>query len=240
MKNQAISRLHPHQKRLERASEHGGALFLILIAIALFAALSYALTLSSRSGQSNISTERAKLAAGEMIQHSNAVHQALKTLLVKGCTDETISFESPETGVTYRNNSSPTDRRCDVFHFYGGSTKYVGLPQGAQTLDTTADDWYFTGSISYEGIGTGAPELSMYAEGLQKDVCMQINNLLGIPNDGSDAPDDETDADVFTGSYPAATPQNTLGEEAAALKGQQSFCRKDGTNYFFHKVLITR
>lgn len=60
-----------------RRSERGNILFMILIAVALFAALSYAVTSSSRGGSKGIGEERARLLASRIVQYGTSIEQAV-------------------------------------------------------------------------------------------------------------------------------------------------------------------
>lgn len=108
-----------------RHYQSGNVLFLILIAVVLFAALSYAITQSSRGSHSGVSNEKLQLQASKILQYSTALENAIMRMQVyNGCTDAQISFEhSPFNGsdTTYDNPTSPSDFSCHVFHPNGGS-----------------------------------------------------------------------------------------------------------------------
>lgn len=115
------------QAQASRSS--GNVLFLILIAVALFAALSYAVTSSSRSGSGDISGEKAALDAAVNDQCNAAVAGAEQRLnIVKGCTLDRISYEQPNG--SNANPKAPTNKTCHVFHSKGGSV----APCGAYAL----------------------------------------------------------------------------------------------------------
>ena len=65
-------------------NSNGNALFLILIAVALFAALSYAVTQSGRGGGS-IDRETAELNAAQIVQYMGAMQSAVQKLQLYGC-----------------------------------------------------------------------------------------------------------------------------------------------------------
>jgi hypothetical protein len=128
-------------------SQSGNALFLILIAVALFAALSYAVTVSGRGG-GTVSKETAQLEAAAISSYLGEIRNAVTRLrLTGGCTDAQINFEGsgytdgptgPYGGtVMIANNSnpsSPTNDSCDVFHKNGGGV----VPRVIQVTNPTA------------------------------------------------------------------------------------------------------
>lgn len=71
--------------------ENGNALFLILIAVALFAALSYAIT-NSRRGGGNIDRETATLNAASLVQMTTLLRSAADRMVLFGTTTKS-SFQ---------------------------------------------------------------------------------------------------------------------------------------------------
>lgn len=106
----------------------GNILFLILIAVALFAALSYAVTQTNRSSSDGLSKDKAKLAASSLIQYTTQLEQAItKMKLFNSCSDNQISFErAPFDGsdTNYVNPNAPSDFKCHLFHTSGGAIPY--------------------------------------------------------------------------------------------------------------------
>jgi len=67
---------------IKNSPKAGNVLFLILIAVALFAALSYAVTSSSRSGTGGVGEDKAKLAASTLLQYAAGVEQKLLRMTI--------------------------------------------------------------------------------------------------------------------------------------------------------------
>lgn len=111
-----------------RPKEQGNVLFLILIAVALFAALSYAVTSSTRGGGGSILKDKAREYASAIIQNTMAIRSAVNRIkLSNSCSDDMIDLLN---NVYMRNNGSainlanplaPSDKRCNVFDIAGSS-----------------------------------------------------------------------------------------------------------------------
>ena len=65
--------------------QSGNVLFIILIAVALFAALSYAVVGSSRNTGGNIDDENTHLIASEILNYVSSVETAFTRLRARGC-----------------------------------------------------------------------------------------------------------------------------------------------------------
>jgi hypothetical protein len=108
-------------------SNKGNILFLILIAVALFAALSYAITGSSRSGSNTISKDKAKLAASHILSWTAKFDKAVqRMMIIDGVKPYELSFRSNQKRYngTFANNTYNNVRcsgtKCRVFHPDGG------------------------------------------------------------------------------------------------------------------------
>lgn len=97
-------------------SQKGNVLFIILIAVVLFAALSYAVTQSSSSGGGNISKEQAKLDQAVLENYLSAINTGVTRLTIaRGC--DTVDFTPPADWVA-------GDKSCHIFHPDGAGVSY--------------------------------------------------------------------------------------------------------------------
>ena len=228
--------LHAPKKSRTRQSESGNVIFYILIAIALIAALSYAVSSSSRSGgDSALSEERARILATEILEYSNAIATATSLLKLRGCSDLEISFEN-QTLTGYANSNSPNNNICDIFHINGGGITY----QKPNSAASNSQNWGFTGSRDIVGVGTTSPDLFLILHDVNREVCMKLNDMLNVPRTSGNAPaDNGGDMTAFTGSYASG---DALGDEDANLERQPKACYHDGDDdvYRFYYTLIAR
>jgi len=240
-------------------SQSGNVLFYILIAVALLAALTFAVAQSGRGSTKQVSEERARLLATEIIEYANIVSAAVTQLKLRGCTDTEISFEGAQShdASDYVNPNAPTDNFCHIFDVNAGGVIYKNPPaearivssgprpyecNGASFYNRECENYYFTGAGAVIGVGNdgGASanrELLMYFTNISEQICTAINALLdidGIPTD----PDAVWGQDrTFKGGY-----VNFNQIDAPELEGITSGCVQDSTNpdYSFYKVLIAR
>ena len=175
----------------------GNILFILLIAIALFAGLTLAITQSGKNS-GGAKKEKAALIATEIMEYAGSVKIAVQKLLFKGCDDTQISFErSPFDGsdTNYVNPNAPTSKKCHVFHPNGGGINYKtptdAMSDSANSGETDYQKLVFTSScVQYIGSSSalancnGDSDDSPYTEilliipYLKQSVCEQINKKL--------------------------------------------------------------
>lgn len=172
-------------------AHRGSALFLILIAVALFAALSYAVTQTGR-GSGTTAKEDLTLCLAEIDSHFKAVESAVTRIKAQGYADHQIDGYSN----IYKNkNGSPlgaangacTSDDCRIFADRGGYATPLVLPD--KCLDLT--DNFFVGSAAgghtyfqvYRVPGVGSQtENSLYAQiiRISDEVCKAYNTRAGF------------------------------------------------------------
>lgn len=226
--------------------QHGNALFLILIAVALFAALSYAITQTSRGGGS-ITKETNMLAARGLVEYATQLRITIDRMrITNNCSDTEISFEHDGTSV-YDNPSSPADGRCQVFHTNGGGMDYRNAHAEA-LLSGASGTWVFNTANEVIGVGTdcsgnACTELVAQVSRVKRDVCLEINNRLGVDNPSGEPPDE---SDIITGGFFTGTYSYgaLLGDAATELQGEFAGCLYESTNvpayYVYYHSLIER
>lgn len=188
--------------------QNGNALFLILIAVALFAALSYALTSSSRGG-GDISREQALITASNIMQQLNQLNIAADRMNISGRPYDQIEFfQGGDCNPDYTLCSTGED--C-LFAPEGGNVIVTNFPNDAFTefndgwlsypgdtsgntatnvwldCDTDVFDW---GSDT--GTGGSGHERVMYLDNISEQVCRSYNEQFGytgIPGDDKPSTD---------------------------------------------------
>lgn len=212
-------------------SEHsrkGNVLFIILIAVALFGALTAAVTRSTSTvSPETLSEGKAKIFASEMMQYGQELEQAVNRLItLKGCDPTQISFDDNVATVgPYDNSNSPGDYHCHVFHINGGGVSYkqpnpewfvanpgpMGGLTGKISFLTTcvyAAGPPFTGSNCNVDIPAGPQQyadLIVTIPGIKKEICEAIAEKLSgngtIPVDSYNA----FGSTPFTGDFGVQT-----------------------------------
>lgn len=110
-------------------NSRGNVLFLILVAVVLFAALSYAVTRSfSGSSGSGVVDEKARLAAASILSYQVAVKTAVDRMRMSGIAIEDIDYTLPSASSF---NTAPYEKK--IYHPQGGGLAYQQLPEGAVT-----------------------------------------------------------------------------------------------------------
>ena len=238
-------------------NQSGNVLFLILIAVALFAALGYAVSNSSRSGGSSPTKDKIETNASAIIQYVSVIRSSIQKMrLANNCQDTQLDFSSL---IYQRNNGNPIDPsntsvpsgfRCHLFSSAGGSVVPIVPPAGSLAPPTAvATQWKpgHYGVLVYQlkNIGTddaggteSANDLMYQMNYLTKETCLALNDKLGVANPSGDAP-----TLTITGSaglYINGSLAATRIVEGPQITGKREFCFKSGTDYNFTFTLLER
>ncbi len=230
-----------------RSGQSGNVLFLILIAVALFAALSYAVTQSSRSGGEGIAKDKAKLYAAQFVQYGTSLEQAIMRMRLAKVPEHGFDMASSVTHLSAANATCTTNL-CKLFHIEGGGISPDFLDDKAfdKSLPSASGGVYRRNifrTISVVDVGSDLDELVLIIHGLDKTVCTLINKSLGIQDGGNPPTEGFTGYAGYHGTlttFPEGTGE--LGEQAAIFEGKQNFCAYfDATyGYTYYHVLMSR
>ncbi len=208
------------------AREKGNALFLILIAVILFAALSYAITQSNRSG-GNPSRETNLIAGTTVTQYPSAIRTAITRMMLRGVAASDIDFMDPSDA---NFNNAPVTAK--VFHPNGGGAVYQNVDPNTVELDSSnvpLGDWHFLANKVVTNIGTATGDVVAVLTRVRTGICERINEQItgstAIPASGlSDAQAIADGASAFTG---------------AGITGQPFLCvsTTDSHNVYYHVLL---
>ncbi len=172
--------------------QRGNILFLILLAVILFAALSYAVTSSMRGGGKDASKETPQAAAAHILQTLDQVNVAVTRMhLSQNLPYENISFEyivRNSTGGSWNTWANPTctSDNCRVFKPGGGgaapSTFYKFGVANATGWDP---GWHAPGSmyisvLQWPHAKTSANDVVMTIAAIDPNICNEINRNLDI------------------------------------------------------------
>jgi hypothetical protein len=215
--------------KFSKQSESGNVLFLILIAVALFAALSYAVTQSSRSGSGEATSEKSLISGAQITQYPAGVRtDIIRMMIDNNISVDQLEFNGPsDFGALTANPSGKFTR--SVFHPDGGGATYQMAP--ADVMDSgSPGQWYYNADWAVANIGTttGADssgnEMTAFLVGVKQSVCQKIDDALGITTNPIPvlANGATTDFEKTQGTGAnTASPPNTFELFAAAPAGTQ-------------------
>jgi len=174
--------------------EKGNALFLILIAVALFAALSYAVTQSGRSG-GGVDKEDTMIKVAQTIQYmSSLTNAATRLTIIDGIDPTNITFET--TPLSHKPCINGTG--C-LFTSEGGGAAWQNEVVGTTRYATTS--WNF----SVTDVGTTAADVLTYTYNLTQSECEQFNKGLGLSAPVAEDPDSTVPYNAYPGEHYACS-----------------------------------
>ena len=240
--------------------QKGNAIFIILIGIALFAALSYAVTQSIRGESDSGAKEKTDIEATALLASANGIATAIKAMIaVNNCKDTEINFYVPNLAYAsqFSNASAPSDKSCNVFALEGGGLGFTKPNKNIFDQDFSSSsagwDWLFEGSRCIWGAGTGPTactvatqsDLVAFLPYIKKDICQAINKKYDIVQSGYDVPAEGFSTERFNGTYIYNGGIIGASATATSLRNKLAGCFRSTTggtkdSYVFYYTLLTR
>lgn len=160
-------------------SQNGNALFLILIAVALFAALSYAITNSGR-GSANVNRERADIIASNLLQSIALMQNQFQRLNIIGGYDQVLfnDLGANASGTCYSGKTPTTP--CNTIGLFSPESG-LALPDRPDETKSAAfgsNIWSWQSRavvIDTSEVGTTTPDTIIFLYHLTKEICEAIN-----------------------------------------------------------------
>lgn len=243
-----------------RRRESGNVLFWILIATALFGALSYAVADMMRGGGGDSEQEMRRTYATEILQFTDALRKSVHSMRIDGVDVSAISFENTILTGSYVNASCAAGARCRLFESTGGGLAYQppetawldsrfssepGYGQWLFPSDSCVRDYPAQDAADCKGDSVDNEDLMVMLPYVGAKLCMNINTQFGIDNPGGDAP---AAADCHGGAEYTGSFTETYSIDAPGLSGKAAGCFKQpaacdastGGYYVFYRVLAGR
>lgn len=159
-------------------SQSGSGLIYVLIAVALFAALSYALVRQNDSEETAmLQDENIVMYANYVIQYASQIQMGIDNMIFTGSEVSDLDFSLP--GEAAFSAGSAADRVHHVFHPDGGN---MSAPTFPQALDQGGSDpvsgWYLGAFNNFEWTETIANDVILTAYNIPENVCAAINEQI--------------------------------------------------------------
>jgi hypothetical protein len=241
-----------------RGAEAGSALWMVLIGVVLFAALSAAVAQMMR-GTGDVRTEMGNVNATQLLQFTDALRKSVQAMAIDGIPVGRISFDTPQ--LTGYDNTACTTSDCKVFDVNGGGVSFD--PPDKNWLDDgfAGEDgygqWLFPDDScvkDYPGKDAGDcasdtidnEELMVMLPFMRADVCAKIDAQAGIAGGGGAIPE-AASCHSAGGKFIGAFAEGNA-VDAPGLEGQPAGCFKQPDTcgasqagyYVYYKVLIGR
>ena len=255
--------IKPHASTAPRRTRHGESgniLFLILIAVALFAFLSFVVAQSTRGTGGDGNRENTSMRASRVIQYATYAHQAMQRMKFRGVPPDQYCFDDDNWGHNDYYHSGCDNPRNQLFSNdpAGGNVPWARPPEEAND----GSPWYFPANICIAGQGTSiamncdsdgtgeSEDLIMVLPNMDYAVCMAINKHLGIPEYADRPP--MAGPNMFAGGMPKfagtfadGTVINSAGTDITVVRDRQQACVEGNGNppantFHYYQVLLAR
>lgn len=193
-------------------SEKGNVLFLILIAVALFAALSYAVGTSTRGSGKNTNEEKLKTGAAAIQNYVASVRSAVQRLMLSNdCTVQNLDWRntywkrldgSPSVGILHAPISPKSG--CAIFTSQGGpiSDSIDFGAYGDKVHNSLPDTWRIKAGhatpvwVNRKNEGSAANDIAIIIRGMDNAMCSYLLDPVTRPDGVIESYADISDANL--------------------------------------------
>ena len=131
--------------------QKGNAIWFVLVAVALLAALTMSMTRSSDTVEQNGDIERARILASDLMRYTGGMKAAIDKMLLTGISESDLCFHAPEWGHSDYNGPSCAESTNQLFNVDGAGLAW-------RTFDFVSG-WDIFGSHKVDNLETSAAEL---------------------------------------------------------------------------------
>jgi len=218
-----------------RQSNKGNVLFIILIAVMLFGALTAAITRSER-GSGSLDKERGLINASDYMAYTSTIEKTVARMLSNDMSENQLSFANDvwefndgtkvETDAMFANCTTDS---CKVFHPAGGGLDVKTFADNQPPSPGTGDiksGHAGVFSLKVTGVGTDAHDLVLMVAVVDRNTCRQINEQMKIVNPGNAPPADGwAGAALYGGAFSGPDDAtDEIGDAATQIVGKTAGC----------------
>lgn len=238
-------------------SQRGNILFLILLAVVLFAALSYAVISTQRGGGKDASDEKASSCAARLLAYGSLLEQTITRMQmvndvplykIDAKADQRKNYQGVSSAAQAHDNTAcatADEPVCGLFN----QTPYQTFEDCAAPASTSslAPGQHLIQIAPVQNVGTAKNDLVMRVEWVLPAVCREVNRSMGITSTPNNWPSGNW-ADVNAAMTEAALDATglqafgTTADTSSVVAGKQAFCILTTTSVggFFYYVVATR
>ena len=223
-----------------RATERGNALIYVLIAVALFAALSFTLGRQTNTNEAGgLSDQKADLYATQLISYAAQAKSALDQMGFTGTEANDFDFMLP-TDANFNTGS----HIHKVYHPAGGGLNPGRIPDSAATSAITDPPagWYMGRFNNVQWTETVGQDVILVAYQIKREICekinLKVNGSATIPAIDDSIRETMIDDDLYTGSNVDLSTE-LAGDICPECDHVPSLCVQNqaGTAYGFYSIL---
>ena len=164
------------QSQEKLRAQRGNALIYILIAVALFAALSFMLGRQTDTSEvAALDREKARIVANQIVSYAAQAKQSVDNMLFANTRYEDLDFTTPDDRDF---NDKPTIRK--IFHPDGGGLNRGRIPKEAQGINKSDPPagWYMGRFNNVDWTPSDREDVILTAHNIRQGVCEQLNRII--------------------------------------------------------------